>query len=84
MPRRARGSGSGTAEGESMEPEKSRFETDENIWTGLACLKANPKAKDFRRFGDGKRTYVNVVAWAKSQSEFKEKVRRHTDGEPST
>lgn len=53
---------------------------DENIWTGVACLKADPKVKNFRRFGKGKGAYVNVVAWAKSQSEFEEKVNRHTKG----
>jgi hypothetical protein len=50
---------------------------DNNIWSGLACLKANPKVKKFRRFGKGKGAYVNVVAWANSQAEFEEKVRRH-------
>ena len=35
--------------------------------------------ENFRRFGDGKGAYVNVVAWAKSQFDFEEKVRRNTD-----
>ncbi len=51
-----------------------------DIWVGLACLKANPKARNFRRFGKGKGAYVNVVAWAQSQRGFEEKVKRHVDG----
>lgn len=53
---------------------------DGDIWTGIACLKANPKVKNFRRFGEGKGAYVNVVAWAESQAAFEEKVKRHTEG----
>jgi hypothetical protein len=53
---------------------------DGNIWTGLACLKANPKVKNFRRFGRGKGAYVNLVAWAESKAAFEEKVKRHTEG----
>jgi len=46
-----------------------------DLWTGLACLVADPGCKEFRRFGDdGKGAYVNVVAWAKSQEHFKERV----------
>lgn len=51
--------------------------TDGTIWVGLACLKANPKVKNFRRFGKGKEAYVNVVAWAKSQGTFEAKVKQH-------
>jgi hypothetical protein len=47
------------------------------MWTGLACLKANPRVKNFRRFGKGKGAYVNVVAWAKSQATFEAKVKQH-------
>ena len=54
--------------------------SDGNIWVGLACLKANPKAKNFRRFGRGKGAYVNVVSWAESKRAFEEKVQRHTEG----
>lgn len=54
--------------------------TDGDIWAGLACLKANPKVKDFRRFGRGKGAYVNVVAWAESKLAFEEKVRRQVEG----
>jgi hypothetical protein len=47
------------------------------IWTGLACLVANPECKGFRRFGDnGKGAYVNVVACAASETEFRERVNR--------
>ncbi len=53
--------------------------TDGDIWAGLACLKAKPDAKNFRRFGDGKGAYVNVVAWAESKAAFEEKIRRHVD-----
>ena len=35
--------------------------------------------KSFRRFGRGKGAYVNVIAWAKSATHFKEKVSRHTE-----
>lgn len=51
-----------------------------DIWVGLACLKANPKVKNFRRFGKGKGAYVYVVAWAISQAAFEEKVKRHAEG----
>lgn len=54
--------------------------TDGDIWIGLACLKANPKVKNFRRFGKGKGAYVNVVAWAQSKAGFEEKVKRHAEG----
>jgi hypothetical protein len=50
------------------------------IWFGLACLKANPNAKNFRRFGEGKGAYVNVVGWAESKSSFEQKVKRHAEG----
>ena len=47
------------------------------IWTGVACLVANPKCKEFRRFGDdGKGAYVNVVALVNSEAEFTERVER--------
>jgi hypothetical protein len=50
-----------------------------DIWTGLACLKANPKVKGFRRFGQGKGAYVNVVACAASHETFQEAVKRHAE-----
>ena len=47
------------------------------IWTGIACLVADPKCKEFRRFGDdGKGAYVNIVASAASEGEFRERVNR--------
>ncbi len=51
-----------------------------DIWFGLACLKANPAVKNFRRFGKGKGAYVNIVAWADCQAAFEEKVKRHVEG----
>ena len=52
-----------------------------DIWTGLAFLKANPKVKGFRRFGDdGKGAYVNVVACVESKEAFEERVKRHSEG----
>lgn len=51
-----------------------------DVWVGLACLKAKPEAKNFRRFGKGKGAYVNIVAWAESKAAFGEKVRRHVQG----
>ena len=51
-----------------------------DIWTGLACLKANPTVKGFRRFGKGKDAYVNVVGWVESQKAFAERVKRHVEG----
>jgi hypothetical protein len=51
-----------------------------DLWTGLACLKANPAVKGFRRFGKGKRAYVSVVACVESQAAFEERVRRHSEG----
>ncbi|MGA2652393.1 MAG: hypothetical protein ABSF28_17795 [Terracidiphilus sp.] len=47
------------------------------IWTGIACLVADPKCKDFRRFGDdGKGAYVNLAASVNSEAEFTERVGR--------
>jgi hypothetical protein len=47
------------------------------IWTGVACLVADPKCKEFKRFGDdGKGAYVNVVASVSSEAEFTERVER--------
>jgi len=51
-----------------------------DLWTGLACLKANPEVKGFRRFGKGKGAYVNVVASAESKAAFEERVKRHSEG----
>jgi len=51
-----------------------------DLWTGLACLKANPKVKRFRRFGKGKDAYVNVVACVESRAAFEERVKRHSEG----
>ena len=51
-----------------------------DLWTGLACLKANPAVGDFRRFGDGKGAYVNVVACAESEAAFEDRVKRHSEG----
>jgi hypothetical protein len=46
------------------------------LWTGVACLVADPQCKNFRRFGDdGKGAYVNIVAWAESATVFAERVR---------
>jgi hypothetical protein len=50
-------------------------------WTGLACLVADPACSEFRRFGDnGKGAYVNVVAWAKSEEDFEERVEHRVAG----
>ena len=47
------------------------------VWTGVACLVADPKCKEFRRFGDdGKGAYVNVAAAASSEADFIERVER--------
>jgi hypothetical protein len=47
------------------------------VWTGIACLVADPNCKEFRRFGDdGKGAYANVAASVSSESEFTERVRR--------
>jgi len=51
-----------------------------DLWTGLACLKANPKVKGFRRFGKGKGAWVNIVACVESQEAFEERVKRHVEG----
>ena len=44
------------------------------LWTGLACLVADPACKNFKRFGNGKGAYVNVVAWADSGKHFENRV----------
>jgi len=41
-----------------------------DICTDLACLKANPTVKGFRRFEKGKGAYVNVFGWVGSQKLF--------------
>jgi hypothetical protein len=47
------------------------------VWTGVACLVANPECEGFRRFGDdGKGAYVNLVASVNSEAEFTERVER--------
>lgn len=46
------------------------------LWTGLACLVADPNCKEFKRFGEeGKGAYVNIVAWASSDEEFGNRVK---------
>lgn len=45
------------------------------LWAGLAELRANPKCKNFRRFGKGKGAFVWVVAWEESQAAFEAKVK---------
>ena len=43
------------------------------IWTGVACLVADPKCEEFRPFGDdGKGAYVNVVASVNSDKRMEE------------
>jgi hypothetical protein len=44
------------------------------LWTGLVCVVLDPACKNFKRFGDGKGAYVNVVAWAKSAKHFEQRV----------
>jgi hypothetical protein len=47
------------------------------LWTGVACLVADPNCKDFRRFGDdGQGAYVNLVASVNSELEFIHRVER--------
>lgn len=51
------------------------------LWTGLACLVADPNCAEFRRFGDdGKGAYVNVVAWADSEEHFVEHIKQAVVG----
>jgi hypothetical protein len=50
------------------------------LWTGIACLVADPKCKDFKRFGeDGKGAYVNIVAWASSEEAFRVLVKQRAN-----
>ena|SRR6185437_9481250 len=45
------------------------------LWTGIACLVADPKCKEFRRFGDdGRGAYVNIVTWASSSADFADRI----------
>lgn len=47
------------------------------VWTGVACLVADPNCKDFKRFGEqGKGAYVNMAASVNSEAEFIERVER--------
>ncbi len=49
------------------------------LWTGIACLVADPNCDGFMRFGrDGKGAYVNVVACVNSEEAFVERVNRHS------
>jgi hypothetical protein len=49
------------------------------LWTGIACLVADPHCQEFRRFGDdGKGAYVNIVAWASCEEEFGKRVKHAT------
>ena len=50
-----------------------------DLWSGVACLKASPEVKNFRRFGKGKGAFVNIVAWADSQSDFEVHVKRQVE-----
>ena len=51
------------------------------LWTGVACLVADPNCKEFRRFGDdGKGAYVNIVAWADSEEEFGQRAKQAAKG----
>ena len=51
------------------------------LWTAIACLKADPNCTDFKRFGeDGQGAYVNVVAWAESSPAFSDRIQ-HIAGE---
>ena len=44
------------------------------LWAGLVCLVADPRCKNFKRFGNGKGAYVNVVTWAESAKHFEGRV----------
>jgi hypothetical protein len=47
------------------------------IWTGVACVVADPKCVGFSRFGDqGKGAYVNLAASVNSEAKFIERVER--------
>jgi hypothetical protein len=47
------------------------------LWTGIACLAADPKCQEFRRFGDDRKgAYVNIVAWSSSEKAFAEIVKQ--------
>jgi hypothetical protein len=50
-----------------------------DIWVGVVCLKPDPRVKGFRRFGNGRGAYVNVVAWAELPQAFLEQVRRQSE-----
>jgi hypothetical protein len=50
------------------------------LWAGLAELRADPKCKDFRRFGESKGVFVWIAAWAESQSAFEAKARIMSEG----
>lgn len=47
------------------------------LWTAVVCLVADPNCKGLQRFGaNGKAAYVNVVAWAESESDFRRRLDR--------
>ena len=45
------------------------------LWAGLVELRADPKCKTFRRFGDDRGAFAWVVAWAESQTDFEQKAK---------
>jgi hypothetical protein len=43
-------------------------------------FKSKSHGQSFRRFGNGKGAYVNVVACVESKAAFEERVKRHAEG----
>lgn len=47
------------------------------LWTGIACLAADPHCKDFKRFGEeGRGAYVNIVTCASSPTDFADRIEK--------
>jgi hypothetical protein len=56
---------------------EENVEVEMEVWSGIACLVADPRCKEFARFGDdGKGAYVNLAAFVSSEAEFTERVER--------
>jgi hypothetical protein len=52
-----------------------RLRVSMRLWFGMACLVPDP-SKELKRFGeDGLGAYLNIIAWACSEEEFRERVK---------
>lgn len=53
--------------------------SSKDLWTGLACLKANPEVNNFRRFGNGRGAFVHLVACVESKEQLMHLVEKRAE-----